>query len=170
MERGLFMSLVDTLPMQIRSRIATRLALLLGLIALHVYDGSGNTEQIFASQTGDATFYASSLEGEQTASGSTLDNRKALAAHRTYPFGTVARVTNLKNGKSVTVVVVDRGPYGKNRKEGAIIDLSRSAAEKLGMIRDGQVPVRVDVLKWGQNGPAGSSAVKHAETGRKNTN
>ncbi len=138
--------------MQFRRSIRGRFALLLGLIVLPVYDGLTNTEKIFATQTGDATFYASSLQGEQTASGLTLDNRKPFAAHRSYPFGTVARVTNLKNGRSVTVVVVDRGPYGRNRREGAIIDLSRSAAEKLGMIRDGQVPVRVEVLKWGHAG------------------
>jgi rare lipoprotein A len=72
-----------------------------------------------------------------------------VAAHRAYPFGTVVRVTNRANGKATTVVVVDRGPYGKNRREGAIIDLSRKAAESLGMIREGQVRVRVDVLEWG---------------------
>src|SRR5262249_47180895 len=119
---------------------------------LPVYGGAANKEKVFATQTGDATFYARSLQGRQTASGLTLDNRKALAAHRSYPFGTVARVTNLRNGKSVTVVVGDRRPYGKNRREGAIIDLSRSGAEKLDMIRDGQVRVRVEVLKWGNTG------------------
>jgi rare lipoprotein A len=119
------------------------------LILLPVFEVAAS-EKILATQKGDATFYARSFHGERTASGLTLDNRKLLAAHRSYPFGTVARVTNLRNGKSVTVVVVDRGPYGKNRREGAIIDVSRNAAEKLGMIRDGQVPVRVEVLKWGK--------------------
>ena len=49
----------------------------------------------------------------------------------------------------MNIVVVDRGPYGKNRREGAIIDLSRAAAARLDIIHDGQVPVRVDVIKWG---------------------
>jgi rare lipoprotein A len=108
-------------------------------------------EQIKAlhTQLGDATYYANSFHGELTASGRKLDNRKAVAAHRSFPFGTVARVTNLENGKTVTVVIVDRGPYGKNSREGAIIDVSRAAAVKLRMIQDGQVRVKVEVLAWG---------------------
>jgi rare lipoprotein A len=153
MEHDVSMSLVQTQPMQFRNSVAGRFALLLGLIAVPVYGGSAKGEKILATQTGEATFYASSFQGEQTASGVSLDNRKLFAAHRSYPFGTVARVTNLKNGRSVTVVVVDRGPYGENRREGAIIDISRAAAEKLGMIRDGRVPVRVEVLKWGTPSP-----------------
>ena len=105
--------------------------------------------KILHTQLGDATYYADSFHGELTASGRKLDNRKAVAAHRSFPFGTVARVTNLENGKTVTVVIVDRGPFGKNRREGAIIDLSRAAAVKLRMVRDGQVRVRVEVLAWG---------------------
>jgi rare lipoprotein A len=80
-----------------------------------------------------------------------FSNKKLLAAHLMYPFGTVARVTNLENGKSVTVVIVDRGPYGRNRRKGAIIDLSRVAAEKLGMIQEGKIHVQIDVLVWGNN-------------------
>src|SRR6185295_10995730 len=97
----------------------------------------------------DATFYSKSSQGDKTASGSKFDNNKAVAAHRRLPFGTVVRVTNLDNGKSVNVTIVDRGPYGKNRREGAIIDLSRAAARQLDMIEDGQVRVRLDVLEWG---------------------
>ena len=104
---------------------------------------------ILAEQTGDATYYARFFQGRQTASGDIFDHRKAVAAHRTYPFGTVARVTNLRNGRKVNVVIVDRGPYGKNYREGAIIDLSRAAATHLDMIRDGQVEVTVEVLEWG---------------------
>jgi rare lipoprotein A len=153
MERHVIVSLIETRPVKFTRYITGCFALLFALLALPVYEGSAaGGEQIFATQTGDATFYANRFQGEQTASGSTLDNRKHVAAHRSYPFGTVARVTNLKNGKSVTVVVVDRGPYGKNRREGAIIDVSRSAAEKLDMIRDGQVPVRIEVLRWGSAG------------------
>jgi rare lipoprotein A len=110
---------------------------------------AGDEAQVLATQFGNATFYARSFQGDRTASGLKFDNRKALAAHRSYPFGTVARVTNLENRKSVQVVVVDRGPFGKNRREGTIIDVSRSAAAQLGMLRDGQVEVRVDVLEWG---------------------
>jgi rare lipoprotein A len=101
-------------------------------------------------QFGDATYYASSFDGRVTASGSIFEEDKAIAAHRNYPFGTVVRVTCLRNKRSVNVVIVDRGPYGKNHRQGAIIDLSRSAAEKLGMISRGQVPVKLEVLLWGK--------------------
>jgi rare lipoprotein A len=147
------MSLGETAAVKITRWIIGCSTLVLSLIAFPVIESSvkmaGGKEGILATQVGDATYYACSFQGEQTASGLKFDNRNALAAHLSYPFGTVVRVTNLENGKSVNVVVVDRGPYGKNRREGAIIDLSRSAAERLGMIREGQVRVRIDVLMWG---------------------
>ncbi len=104
---------------------------------------------VLKTQIGDATFYASHFQGRKTASGRLFDKNKAMAAHRTYPFGTVVRVTNLRNMRSVNVVIVDRGPYGKNRREGAIIDVSPSAAEKLGILRTGQARVKLEVLVWG---------------------
>ena len=123
-----------------------------GLISLLACDNNARAagkDKVLETKFGDATFYANSLHGNVTASGIKFDNRKAVAAHRSYPFGTVVRVTNLKNGKAARVVIVDRGPYGKNRREGAIIDLSRAAAAQLGAIRDGQVRVKVEVLAWG---------------------
>jgi peptidoglycan lytic transglycosylase len=104
---------------------------------------------VLKTQIGDATFYASHFQGRKTASGRIFDKNKAMAAHRTYPFGTVVRVTNLRNKRSVNVVIVDRGPFGKNRREGAIIDVSPSVAEKLGMLRTGQARVKLEVLVWG---------------------
>lgn len=104
---------------------------------------------VLKTQIGDATFYASHFQGRKTASGRIFDKNKAMAAHRTYPFGTVVRVTNLRNMRSVNVVIVDRGPYGKNRREGAIIDVSPSAAEKLGILKTGQARVKLEVLVWG---------------------
>jgi len=104
---------------------------------------------VMETQFGDATFYARNFQGDRTASGLKFDNRKAVAAHRRFPFGTVVRVTNLENKKSVNVTIVDRGPYGKNRREGTIIDLSRAAATQLGMLHEGQAKVRLDVLEWG---------------------
>jgi rare lipoprotein A len=75
---------------------------------------------------------------------------KALvAAHPSYPFGTVVRVTNLNNGRTVDVRVVDRGPARGPRADGVIIDLSQGAAEVLGFIRAGRARVRLDVLRWG---------------------
>ena len=96
---------------------------------------------------GYATYVAHSFHGRTSASGEPFDERKLVAAHRTLPFGSVVRVTNVKNGRSVTVRIVDRGPYGTNYREGTIIDVSRAAARRLGMIRDGQVPARVEVLR-----------------------
>jgi len=105
---------------------------------------------VLEKQFGDATFYASYFDGRVTASGRVFDGNKAMAAHRTYPFGTVVRVTCLRTKRSVTVVIVDRGPYGKNRREGAIIDLSRFAAKKLDIISRGQARVKLEVLYWGK--------------------
>jgi rare lipoprotein A len=101
-------------------------------------------------QFGDATFYASRFDGRVTASGRVFDGNKAMAAHRSYPFGTVVRVTCIRNKRTVTVVIVDRGPYGKNRREGAVIDLSRFAAKKLDIISRGQARVKLEVLHWGR--------------------
>jgi rare lipoprotein A len=69
-----------------------------------------------------------------------------VAAHPTYPFGTIVRVTNLGNGRSATVRILDRGPA---RGNGVIIDVSRGAADKLGFIREGRTRVRLEVLRWG---------------------
>jgi rare lipoprotein A len=66
-----------------------------------------------------------------------------MAAHRTLPFGTRVQVTNLGNGRSVIVTIVDRGPFAKGR----IIDLSRRAARKLDFVRDGTARVRLEVLE-----------------------
>ena len=111
-------------------------------------EGSANV-RVLDTQIGDATFYGSVFEGRKTASGRIFDGSQAIAAHRTYRFGTLVRVTNLQNRRSVNVVIVDRGPYGKNRREGAIIDLSPAAAKKIGIIKRGQARVKIEVLVWG---------------------
>src|SRR5262245_56492600 len=105
--------------------------------------------RVLETQIGDATFYSSRFEGRKTASGRIFDGSQAIAAHRTYRFGTLVRVTNLHNKRSVKVVIVDRGPYGKNGREGAIIDLSPAAARKIDIIKRGQAKVKLEVLAWG---------------------
>lgn len=105
---------------------------------------------VLGEQFGNATFYAPYFDGRRTASGQVFDGNKAIAAHRSYPFGTVVRVTCLRNRRSVNVVIVDRGPYSKNHRQAAIIDLSRSAAEKLGIISGGRARVKLEVLHWGK--------------------
>ena len=101
-------------------------------------------------QFGNATFYASRFDGRLTASGRIFDGHEAIAAHRSYPFGTVVRVTCVRNRRSVNVVIVDRGPYSKSQHKAAIIDLSRSAAEHLGIISIGRARVKLEVLHWGK--------------------
>ncbi len=93
-------------------------------------------------QEGLAAFYGTRLNGRKTASGEKYDQNAMSAAHKTLPFGTRVRVTNTRNGRSVEVRINDRGPTQPNR----IIDLSRAAATKLGMLRAGNVPVRLEVL------------------------
>lgn len=101
--------------------------------------------------SGLASFYSDMFEGRQTASGQIFDNDHLIAAHPSYPFDTRVRVTNLKNERSVEVIINDRGPTEPNQQEGVIIDLSRAAATQLGMLRDGRAPVRVEVLEWGKD-------------------
>jgi rare lipoprotein A len=95
---------------------------------------------------GVASFYGPGFEGQETASGRIFDSDEMVAAHRTLPFGTVVRVTNLENDRSVVLRIIDRGPYvGRN----TIIDVSKGAARRLQFVRDGRVKVRVEVLKLG---------------------
>jgi rare lipoprotein A len=103
------------------------------------------TPAVLAVLTGTASFYADALAGRRTASGAPYDPQQLVAAHRTLPFGTILRVTNPDNGRSVEVRVIDRGPFTRGR----VLDLSRSAAEALDMISRGVVPVRIEVLSYG---------------------
>ena len=100
-------------------------------------------------ETGFATFYAHRFEGKRTASGDTFRNAQLMAAHPTYPFGTVARVTNLATGDSVIVRIADRGPSRTQQRRGVIIDVSRSAAMQLRLLNAGRASVSVQVLEWG---------------------
>jgi rare lipoprotein A len=102
------------------------------------------------SVVGLASFYGRAFHGRTTASGETFDMHKPVAAHPTYPFGTRVRVTNLQTGRHVDVTIVDRGPAPRRQREGVIIDVSRSVAERLDFIEDGVRRVRVDVLAWGE--------------------
>ena len=91
-------------------------------------------------QTGRASWY--DLDSK-TASGEAMDGDKLTAAHNTLPLGTRVRVANLDNGRAVVVRINDRGPFAKDR----IIDLSKAAAERLGMIADGVARVRVTPIE-----------------------
>lgn len=93
-------------------------------------------------QTGYASFYADKFEGRLTASGEKYYHEKSTAAHKTLKFGTVIKVTNLSNNKTTAVRINDRGPHVKGR----IIDLSKSAAEKLDFINKGLTRVKIEVI------------------------
>jgi len=93
-------------------------------------------------QVGVASYYAGSWHGRRTASGERFDMHELTAAHRTLPFGTRVRVTNLNNGREVIVRINDRGPWKKKR----VIDVSYAAARKLGMIGPGTAKVRLDIV------------------------
>lgn len=94
-------------------------------------------------EIGYASYYAKCMHGRRTASGETCDLSRYTAAHRTLPFGTMVRVTMLKNGKSVIVKINDRGSYVKGR----VIDLSLAAAKKLGLMSAGIAKVKVEKLE-----------------------
>ena len=94
------------------------------------------------SETGVASWYGKKFHGRKTASGERYNQNKMTAAHKTLPFGTNVRVKNIENGKSVVVRINDRGPF----KKGRIIDVSRAAAKKLGMINSGIAKVNIKVV------------------------
>jgi len=94
----------------------------------------------FLVAVGKASYYANGFHGKKTANGEKFDKKEFTAAHRTLPFGTIVRVTNLNNGKMVFVKINDRGPFIKNR----IIDLSKAAAKKLDMVDNGVGKVRIE--------------------------
>lgn len=100
-------------------------------------------------QVGSASYYSDALEGHRTASGTPYEPQAFTAAHRKLPFGSVLRVKRKSGGQVVYVRVNDRGPYGGR---GRILDLSRAAAEQLGMLRAGVVEVRLEVVEYGSKG------------------
>jgi peptidoglycan lytic transglycosylase len=123
------------------------LALIVLLAALGTASGCASTRPASASaswsafvQEGWASYYGSAHQGRRTASGERFDERRLTAAHRSLPFGTMVRVTNLDNGRSVTVTITDRGPFKKHR----VIDVSSRAARELGFLRAGTARVRIE--------------------------
>lgn len=93
-------------------------------------------------QVGKASFYADKFEGSPTASGEKYRASRLTAAHKTLPFGTKVRVTNLANNESVVVTINDRGPF----VEGRIIDVSKSAAERLSFFNQGTTEVKMEIV------------------------
>ena len=96
-------------------------------------------------QVGIASWYGPGFHGRQTASGQRYDMYAMTAAHRSLPFGTRVRVTNLENARSVVLTINDRGPF----VDGRIVDVSKRAAQMLGFERRGKAKVRLQVLRSG---------------------
>ena len=132
--------------------LAAALLLLLSACALYKPEppapprnGVSTPPAVPLSQEGIASWYGPGFHGNKTTSGTVYDQHAMTAAHQTLPLGSNVRVTNLTNGKSVTVLINDRGPFAKGR----IIDLSYAAARSVDIIAPGTAPVRVDVLDTG---------------------
>src|SRR5262249_33314015 len=126
-------------------RVMRRSLILMGLIMLFPVCGCAATHGNAASkhsEVGMASYYSSRHQGRSTASGEPYDEHALTAAHRTLPFGTRVRVTNLANDHSVVVTINDRGPY----RHGRIIDVSKRAARELGFMAAGKARVRVERL------------------------
>lgn len=103
----------------------------------HSVDRAGYVE------TGKASFYANVHQSKKTANGEVYDYKLNTAAHRTLPFGTKVRVTNMANGKSVVVKINDRGPFVKNR----ILDLSQSAFRSIADASSGIIEVQIEIIE-----------------------
>lgn len=97
--------------------------------------------------TGVSSFYAEDFHGKITANGETYDMYGLTAAHKTLPFNTLVKVTNLDNNISLTLRINDRGPYAKGR----ILDCSYGSAVKLGFVAKGTAQVKIEVIEFGDN-------------------
>ena len=100
-------------------------------------DGNAVVEQV-----GEGSWYGRYHHGRKTSTGARFDQNALTAAHPTLPLGTKATVTNLETGKSVEVTINDRGPYARGRD----IDLSKAAAQRIGVGKNGAVPVKIDAV------------------------
>lgn len=99
-------------------------------------------EKPFFTQEGMASWYGPGFHGRKTSSGERYDQNHLTCAHKTLPFGTILRITNLKNGQTVHVRVTDRGPFIPRR----VVDLSRLAAEQIDLIQPGSALVRLEAI------------------------
>src|SRR5487761_2492944 len=124
---------------------AERIAVLIAASAIVAFAMSGCAARpnitSEKTQEGIASYYSNDFQGHRTADGEVFDNSKFTAAHRSYPFGTIVRVTNLATDATVEVRINDRGPVKQER----LIDLTQAAAKALGIIRAGLGRVRIDV-------------------------
>ena len=105
--------------------------------------GKRESSWIGYAESGKASFYAMKFQSKKTASGELYDKAKMTAAHKKLPFGTIVKVTNKKNSKSVIVKINDRGPFVKGR----IVDLSDSAFSSIANLDTGVIEVKIEVIR-----------------------
>lgn len=129
--------------MRRRSMFLCGAAALLMLTTQSHADLPGKREGRAFHQVGMASWYGPGFHGRKTASGERFNQNRLTAAHRKLPLGSEVKVTNLENGRSITVEINDRGPY----KKGRVLDLSKAAAKKLGMVEDGVAKVRIEATR-----------------------
>lgn len=135
------------------------LILLTGILFLTTVNPADAGAQDSREEYGKCGYFADALQGRPTASGEIYDKSLLTCAHNSLPFGTMVKVTRLDNKKSVTVRVNDRGPF----LDGYVVDLSRKAAESIGLIRDGVTRVKVQVIT---KSPKVSAPVTYSATSR----
>lgn len=119
------------------------LLLFAGAFTLTTGLACGQSTERVVEEEGKASYYGERFAGNTTASGDVFDPASFTAAHPSLPFGSRVRVHRVDDSASVVVRINDRGPYAEDR----IIDLSRAAAEEIGMVEDGVVEVRLEVLE-----------------------
>jgi len=102
-------------------------------------------DRVVKVMSGKAIWYGGDWQGKRTASGERFDKQQMTAAHRSLPFGTRVRVTNLENDHQVVVRINDRGPFGSDRRR--VIDVSEAAARQLDFAGHGEIPVKLEVLE-----------------------
>lgn len=136
------------------SILAISLVLGVGILnpvtSLEAHPVQSESKSALKTVKGKASYYGARFHGRKTASGRKFNMNALVAAHPKWPFGTVVRVTNLKNNRSVNVEIIDRGPARSAQRRGVIIDLSRKTAQTLDFIKQGKTDVRLDVLVWGK--------------------
>ena len=129
--------------------VLTGIVIVAGLLLVFIGLGgcaAGPALRVLGTQEGLASYYSDDFNGRRTSSGEIFSNTDLTAAHRTFPFGTRIKVINLTDRSEVVVRINDRGPVKPER----VIDLTRAAADELGIVKSGLARVRLEVLEWGK--------------------
>jgi rare lipoprotein A len=126
------------------------LGLLNPVVSLEAHPVQSESKSALKTVKGKASYYGARFHGRTTASGRKFNINALVADHPSWPFGTVVRVANLKNKRSVNMEIIDRGPARRTQRRGVIIDLSRKTAQTLDFIKQGKTDVRLEVLTWGK--------------------